>query len=724
MNTLTSSFCAAFVLGGIAVSQGPSTGEQLLPDVLPIHQSDDGGVWAAGRGYKVRLNNGFTFFPFLGSAQSEHQPLTWRTTKISIGRAELAIGVGAERASGGFRYEIAYPDSVEAYDISASGVEQTFTIAQRPQIPGDLVVTGLVDSPLTAASRAPRHGPLFFRRPGGKKVIEYGAATLIDARGRAFPMQTGFDGERIELVATAEIVAQAEFPVIVDPVWIASDPVREVGQVKVANADVGNGALQRMTAYTLISTATDHDLVAVMTNDDFGGRRTALTDFGIYSSQGIDVGAQPANHAFVIASDRRAGFRTHLALYVHSAAATVPNTGVTVVQNAATGEHFRNPSVGGIVGDDRVLVVYDHTVLTTNHYIDGLILDVAPSQTTSPIARIATVTTEVQPAACAAGVDAWAVCWANTTGGQSGVYTRLVQPNGTVSLRVGTVAQSSSRRYSQTRVAGTQGRFLATYVSAPASIGIISLLGRRFDWTGMDPTFYPQRTMAGGAPPYENGGLAFDRDTRSHWLATYIQSGAGLLERDLHVVRMGFTGATVDNIEPDPSSVGPAHPDIAFSQPAAGEDEYALVYYTDDPNHSVWGEDYGYPAAVYNHTWFGSSCATAEAERWDPSIAGDVSYYFTLLQHQNSVAVLAVGFLSTNIPLDPLGMPGCTLLIDPAMSTTIPASLLPSGDPRVAITLPDSPLFTGFVYTQWIYSQPGLNPLGFATNRAVAHEVR
>lgn len=128
--------------------------------VVPIHTHPadptfgEYGVWAGGAGYKVRFGDDVTFFPRLGKSAPRNLPLTWRTRTVTVGGrvlvdADVVCNAGA---TGPTRFEYRRGPVVEAYDVRADGIEQTFVLAQRPAIAGDLVVEGTLSTELLADS--------------------------------------------------------------------------------------------------------------------------------------------------------------------------------------------------------------------------------------------------------------------------------------------------------------------------------------------------------------------------------------------------------------------------------------------------------------------------------------------------------------------------------------------------------------------------------------------
>jgi hypothetical protein len=307
---------------GIAQSPAPQPGNANAPDVVPlpssgaqpiraeellvpIHtQPDDPdagpyGWWAAGPDYKASFHDGYAFYPLLGPAYPHNLPLRWRTESVTVaGEALFPQGVAPVHHHTGMRYEYRFPGVVEAYDVLLTGVEQTFRIAERPAQQGDLVIRGRITTELVAARRLEdEHGRIVFRDAAGKDVVSYGGAFAIDATGRRTPVTTTFDGTTVSLKVSGTWLADAAYPVTVDPLtanvvisnWggttfgLASYPA--IGR------DDESVTSNIMTFYARQFSASDFDGYARLTNNDFSNTTLVYTDVTTSWSTGRGGGA-------------------------------------------------------------------------------------------------------------------------------------------------------------------------------------------------------------------------------------------------------------------------------------------------------------------------------------------------------------------------------------------------------------------------------------------------
>jgi hypothetical protein len=93
-----------------------------------------------------------------------------------------------------------------------------------------------------------------------------------------------------------------------------------------------------------------------------------------------------------------------------------------------------------------------------------------------------------------------------------------------------------------------------------------------------------------------------------------------------------------------------------------------------------------------------------------------------LTQVPGTFAIQVIGFGPVSTPLASVGMPGCTLLADPVVTTSVVAD--GAGIATVVYSLPDDPLFLGDLYGQWFWVEPGANPLGVVSGAGLVIHVR
>ncbi len=286
--------------------------------VVPIHtQADDGGVpyglWAGGDDYKASFDGGMVFVPY-GASAGPAPTWSWRTASARVGELEL-VTHAPRLCHTDLRAEYHLGGVVEAYDVRADGLEQTFVLAQRPAAAGDLVIRGAVASVLQPlASEA---GGIAYVDAGGAVRVHYGAAVAIDANGQRRAMATTPVAGGIELRLDAGWLASAAFPLVVDPllVPVAIASGTTIGAVDVAHDPLGTKGLWFAEVRAV---GTDTDVRLIRTEDDGSAPFAVYTDLSanwasLEPSLGINRPAASTAFAFTrhFLNDTR-GVRVHV----------------------------------------------------------------------------------------------------------------------------------------------------------------------------------------------------------------------------------------------------------------------------------------------------------------------------------------------------------------------------------------------------------------------------
>ncbi len=186
---------------------------------VPLHSAPDDpiagayGMWGAGHDYKVSFHDGFRFFPRLGRDAPSNLPLAWRTEAVRFGSKPLFEG-GDTRGGrdGDWRYQFRHPGVVEAYEIRADGVEQSFTVLSGPATGGDLCIAGRLETELVPAARSWDQSVQFVDE---RKVarVTLGSSVASDARGRPLPVARRYVDGLLELRVVAADLIGALFPI-------------------------------------------------------------------------------------------------------------------------------------------------------------------------------------------------------------------------------------------------------------------------------------------------------------------------------------------------------------------------------------------------------------------------------------------------------------------------------------------------------------------------------
>lgn len=250
--------------------------------LTPIHtaaadQSIPYGIWGAGPRYKVSFHEGATVVPYLGQNYPRSQSVRWKTQSARIGNLELCTQSPA-LSYRDLRAEFDLGGVVEAWDLRADGVEQTFVVAKRPAQLGDLVIDGLIVTGLQLRAGTTAN-TLEFVDADGVPILSYGAAIAIDAEGRKHPLSTTFTSDRITLTLSGAWLEQATWPITVDPLIgsVYSTTGNELGAVDLQR-DSGATDRELWLASERWASATDADLYLRRVNDDGTAAVQVYTD--------------------------------------------------------------------------------------------------------------------------------------------------------------------------------------------------------------------------------------------------------------------------------------------------------------------------------------------------------------------------------------------------------------------------------------------------------------
>jgi hypothetical protein len=282
---------SAPLVGQAQEQPGASAPSKLLPLRVPIRSVPAGSgadaghaagaAWAAGPDYKVCFADGqVTFHPVLGKDAPRNLPVTWTTTEVLAGGMPVLNVGGARRRSPSMTgaFERRLGGMTEAWNVREDGVEQTFVFA-APLGSGDLVVRGRLDSELVADPLLPaRHGELEFRDENGRTVVRYGKAHAFDAAGRWLDLETAFDGSEVELRVPEAWLADATWPVTIDPLLSASTIAVSSYAISAVRMAVDDESREFLICVTRAVSASDHDGYVYITSDALGAGTLVLVD--------------------------------------------------------------------------------------------------------------------------------------------------------------------------------------------------------------------------------------------------------------------------------------------------------------------------------------------------------------------------------------------------------------------------------------------------------------
>lgn len=327
-------------------------------------QVADGTIWAANGVWKASFEAGrTTFLPFLGS-QEPSRPVAFRLASASVSGRELALG-GEATTLREQRVEIDHGTVLEAYDLRAQGIEQSFVLRDLP-VRGELRLDLAVDTGLEVVA----DGPGFtFRCAAG--AVRYGAAMAIDARGRQLALQTQRTAAGLQLVVPAEFVAQATMPLVIDPM-ISTVTALAPSTAELKGTDIAFDASlgQYYVTYERSFSATDHDVYVAVLGADMQFQTLVTIDYTSQFWSKPRIATLEAHDMACVVAEQSVGGVAPIGVGMRSfTGGAAPVLQPVVVRTPLGGLNLFDPDVGGDanpVGPTRFLITYEATDIAVN----------------------------------------------------------------------------------------------------------------------------------------------------------------------------------------------------------------------------------------------------------------------------------------------------------------------------------------------------------------------
>jgi len=717
-----------------------------LSDALrvPVHRGSDAhgpdyGIWAAGPGFKASFHDGFAFYPELGAAYPEDLPLHWRTTMV--GDATAVLAAPTMRTSD-WQVVLEHAGWREVYDVRPGGVEQSFVVDRRPAGSGDLVIAGQITTRLLCARAGRAHQRLVFHDGNGRPLVEYGYAFAIDAAGRRFAVDTSFDGEHVVLTVDGAWLAQAQFPLTVDPLT-APVVLNQLASATVDTTDVctePTGATTRdtVTVFSRVFSATDHDVMAILSRSDFGNGVPIFSDLSRGSSdKNVTVAfvAGTANR-FLIGFQRDAQV-AEIRIYFHDRGNTNFNSGRTIV--CASQAHHRHPDLGGTsatTGTRGVLVYEAEYVGENGDHTLVLYTMIDAAQRTLGFTNGANSgygmnTHDCQAPAVnqtAAG-DGWLIVSQELNrafpGSPAYLMGSLITASGSMRAR-SPIAVSATDGFAQPRVAGAAGNFMVTCVRSHLLSTQLQAMPTRWALADPTPTVAAAQTLASASLPstLTNHGLAHDAVDGAFFGATYVSASSYSRTplASAYVLRLSGSGRVVEAATLYAEfGFSASAPSVTFSRALPG---FPACCASNDAGRTLSGRALVYGAGA-TATRYGAGCGGAVIDATRP-LAGSQSFRVAITNAVPGTATFLFGSTAAgSLALGGLGMTGCELLIDPARTwIVVPGATDQAGYGASTVPLPDNPLFTGDLFFQYLYVAPTANPARMAATGGLCARVR
>ncbi|MCA8963447.1 MAG: hypothetical protein H6838_09755 [Planctomycetes bacterium] len=677
----------------------------------PIHTADADlgnayGTWAAGDSYKASFHDGMTFVPYLGADYPHNQPLSWRTTSVRIGELELLGAAAPEHHHDDYRYEYRSGAVVEAYDVRAEGLEQTFVISQRPAA-GDLVVTGMVTTALRVANVAAAPQALTFADAEGRALVGYGRAVAFDAAGARVEVTTAHEGGRVTLTVPASWVARAALPITIDPlltrVTVANGTGSPVGDVDICRHHESAPA-NVMLAYSRNASALDGDIWLRLCSDDCSTSSLVFTDItstwhsdrpAVTFVGGRNRWALVLRRYFVNNVVRASQLRFH----VHDMNDTALSTTYSAISPPANGNDWR-PDIGGVEGyqlGDNAMIVFqrEDNAATAGDFANtdysgvyGAVLDLTTANgsigAAFPIYAPVNSDTErprVNKLMRGNNPRSW-LCvfqtYDNTINNDDwDIGARFASDAGTVSagLWVSSRAGLNLEHKLGPVIDGNQGRYVVSYAvtdvaTTPFKTTLINgkqLYTERIDWwSAGSPTNHPANLIRSNTDRrWETGCLAYDNFNAEHWALGFRAVSPGVPAA--YYTRLGSHGLPLDGAQGALLYyVSGETPTSMACTMDVENDDYIFAFGVDDgAAEPLYAQRLAYPTPA-PVTSYGQACSPVTLGWSGSRLIGDSQ---NLLQASNGnpgdlhLAVMSLASSNFMI-LDPAVPLGCRLLVD------------------------------------------------------------
>jgi len=200
-----------------------STAIDTSSEDIQITQDLHGNISIQGQTYHADLDSTrFMFYPDAPENLAAVNAVGFRLLSIHHGEMALfdamqgPVSASPERRGTHISYLRPW-DIEERYAIAADSVEQLFILNTPLPGSGDLRITGSFETALTPSMNEPQGGISFWR--DGIQVASYSQAIVYDVTGKALVADMELSESQISFVISATWLAEAVFPVTIDPVF-------------------------------------------------------------------------------------------------------------------------------------------------------------------------------------------------------------------------------------------------------------------------------------------------------------------------------------------------------------------------------------------------------------------------------------------------------------------------------------------------------------------------
>lgn len=384
------------------------------PEDVDNAAEQDQTIWARGDRYKASFDTrGGTYYPLFGAASERHHPIALSPRVVLLGGAPLDLSAPARAVRRGDRVELDRGAFVEAYDLRANDVEQSFTFARLDR-DGELVLSIPLDTDLVASEGSEG---LVFRHELGS--VTYSRAVAIDARGARCAAPTHFVADTVEIRVPASFVASAELPLTIDPV-VTTFPIDATANRFFGDADMAyDPDSHTWTAIYAEDVGPENDVLSVVFGDDPStGGTPSFIDLSTDDWQHARIADNRAAQQFLVVGARTppAAATVIEGRWIPAPGSAAPSLALTISGSESGTKRW--PDVGGDSnpsGPTGYCVTYQLDKTSTDSDVVARLVDANGAQlSTTPLV----VGTEagkhsIEPAISAStnGSNEWSIAW-------------------------------------------------------------------------------------------------------------------------------------------------------------------------------------------------------------------------------------------------------------------------------------------------------------------------
>ncbi|MFT3927729.1 MAG: MopE-related protein [Myxococcales bacterium] len=371
--------------------------------LTPVHYPNGRPVGAARR--EPRLLDPVQNPASSGEERLAGSPLTLETSAITRGGKSLLAAPMTEVGSEG-ELRIKRGAVTEVLRNSEQDLEQSWELSKPPAGEGDLLVRVAVRG---QKLRAADHTGLHFVGSQHELGFAYSHATVVDASGERTPVPVRFEDGAIVLAVNAELLDEAEYPLVIDPVV---GPERDTGIPVFGPASLDEGDP------VVAASGQGTYLVVWEVNQDLYGTRvnasgSVLDPAGIAISTAMNAQVAPAvahdgTNWLVVWSDFRSGAANILGTRVRTTTGAVLDPNGFTISNAVDAQSTpavaHNGSNWLVVWADARNATGSSDVYGARVTSNGVILDA------NGIAMSTAANVQSAPSVASGGAN-WLVAW-------------------------------------------------------------------------------------------------------------------------------------------------------------------------------------------------------------------------------------------------------------------------------------------------------------------------